>query len=170
MSWFRKAIQQPEDYNDPLLDGSAWLSAGEGRYSSLVRNHYGSPDTIAAGGLERSRLNDPVAAMYFFQKAIDTLHSIYVAGFGDRSPASWSRQPSDNDLAIVDGYLNTLREVRALRPSAPVNESVMEVTHRLRTISSAFDRYGLDGLPYRERLATLGRLAPDVDVSSVFWT
>ncbi len=170
MAWVRKAPREPKDFNDPLLDDASWIRAGENRYDVLVRNHYGSPDTIAAGGMQRSRLGDPAAALYFFQKAIDTLHSIYVAGFGDGSPAGWSREPSSRDLGIVDAYLQALGQVRALRPGAPVRDSVVEVTHRLRTISSTFGRYGLDDSAYRDRLTTLGQLAPDIDVSGVFWS
>lgn len=169
MGWFSRTPREPENFNDPLMDDATWVSAGESRYNSLIRNHYGSPDTIAAGGQQRNQLNDPVAAMFFFQKSIDTLHSIYVCGFGDPSPAGWSRQPSDRDLNIVDAYLQTLGNVRSLRPGAPVKASVTEVTHRLRTISTTFKRYGLNDVPYRERLARLGQVAPDVDVSGVFW-
>jgi hypothetical protein len=170
MAWFKKAPREPENFNDPLLDDASWLRAGESRYETLVSSHYGSPDTIAAGGLQRSQLGDPAASLFFFQKSIDTLHSIYVAGFGDPSPAGWSRQPSSRDLGIVDAYLHTLGQVRALRPGAPIKDSVVEVTHRLRTIASTFERYGLDGTAYRDRLNTLGQLAPDIDVSGVFWS
>jgi hypothetical protein len=170
VAWFKKAAREPENFNDPLLDDGSWLRAGESRYETLVRSHYGSPDTIAAGGIQRNQLGDPAAALFFFQKSIDTLHSIYVAGFGDPSPAGWSRQPSSRDLGIVDAYLQALGQVRALRPGAPVNNSVVEVTHRLRTISSTFVRYGLDDTAYRDRLTALGQIAPDVDVSGVFWS
>jgi hypothetical protein len=84
-------------------------------------------------------------------------------------PGNWSRQPSGRDLSIVDHYLDTLRMVRTVRPGAPVKESVVEVTHRLRTISTCFDGHGLDGSPYRMRLDQLSEIAPDVDVSGVLW-
>ncbi len=171
MAWFRKVAQAAApNYNDPLLDDARWLQDGEARYVSLVRNHYGSPDTIASGGTLRSQVDDPVAALFFYQKAIDTLHSIYVGGFDDHGPASWSRQPSKRDLDIVDAYLQTLGQVRSLRPAAPVGGTAVEVTHRLRTISSQFKRYGLDPKPYLDRLNTLGEVAKDVDVSGVFWS
>jgi len=170
MGFFRRATREPVDYNDPLLDDAAWLRAGEERYNRLISNHYGSPDTITAGGDQRTQYEDPASALFFYQKAIDTLHSIYVCGFNDTGPGSWSRQPSPWDPTIIDRYLNTLRSVRSLRPGAPVNASVMEVTHRLRTISNRFKRYGLDPAPYLARLDTLAHLAPDVDVSGVFWT
>jgi hypothetical protein len=168
MAWFKKAPRQPESFNDPLLDDASWLSSGESRYSTLARNHYGSPDTIAAGGTQRIQQGDPAAALFFFQKSIDTLHSIYVASSG--GPAEWRRQPSNRDLGITDAYLQALRQVRELRPGAPVKESVVEVTHRLRTISSAFERNGIGAAAYLERLDSLGKLAPDVDVSGVFWS
>lgn len=170
MGFFNRKPRVPPNYNDPALDDSAWLGSGESRYSSLVSNHYGSPDTIAAGGDQRLRDDDPAAALFFFQKAIDTLHSIYVAGFNDAGPSSWARQPSGRDLDIVDRYLQTLRTVRSLRPAAPVQESVTEVTHRLRTISSQFGNYGLEKQPYIDRLAVLSDITPDIDVSGVFWS
>lgn len=157
----------PANYNDPLLDDASWLRAGESRYRALIPNHYGSPDTIAAGGVQRTQQDDPAAALFFFQKAIDTLHSNYCS-FG-LAPADWSRQPSDRDLGIVDAYLHALGQVRALRRGAPVNESVREVTHRLRVISTTFAQNGLDATPYYDRLASLAQLAPDVDVSDIFW-
>jgi len=51
-----------------------------------------------------------------------------------------------------------------------VKESATEVTHRLRTISNRFKGYGLDGSPYLARLDQLAAIAPDVDVSGVFWS
>jgi hypothetical protein len=170
MSLFKRANREPQNYDDPLLDDAAWLGAGEARYNRLVSNHYGSPDTIAAGGDQRIQQADTASALFFYQKAIDVLHSIYVCGFNDTGPSSWSRQPSPRDQTIVDRYLTTLQSVREVRPGAPVNGSVMEVTHRLRTISSKFDSYGLNSSPYKSGLNTLGSLAPDVDVSGVFWS
>ena len=167
MALFKKAPRQPENFNDPQLDDASWLSSAESRYGTLVRNHYGSPDTIAAGGTQRMQQGDPAAALFFFQKSIDTMHSIYVTSSG---PTEWRRPLSNRDLGIIDSYLQALAQVRGLRPGAPVKESVVEVTHRLRTISSAFKRHGIDARGYLERLDTLGQLAPDVDVSGVFWS
>lgn len=175
MGLFRRAAQgraahEKIDYDDPAVDDGSWLMAGEDRYRSLISNHYGSPDTIAAGGDRRLVAGDLASALFFFQKAIDTLHSIYVCGFSDTGPASWRRQPSERDLAIVDRYLKTLREVRAIRPGAPVSGSVSEVTHRMRTVFTQFKRYDLGGDQYIARLGELARIAPDVDVSGVFWS
>lgn len=156
--------------DDPVQDDVSWLSGAEDRYKSSVSNHFGSPDTLAAGGDQSMRARDPACALFFYQKAIDTMHSIYVCGFNDTGPRSWSRQPSERDLSIIDRYLEALSSVRALRPRAPVKQSVIEVTHRMRTISTQFKRYGLDAGPYRPRLDQLARLAPDADVSGVFWT
>ena len=170
MGFFRRTPGTSPNYNDPALDDASWLASGESRYRSLVSEHYGSPDTIAAGGDQRSGEDDPASALFFYQKAIDTLHSIYVAGFSDTGQSGWSRQPSARDLDIADRYLQTLRTVRQLRPGAPVRESVTEVTHRLRTISSKFANCGLDHQTYLDRLALLGDIAPDIDVSGVFWS
>jgi hypothetical protein len=170
MALFRRASREGGNYNDPLLDDAAWLVGGEARYDRLVSNHYGSPDTIAAGGDQRLRQDDPGSALFFYQKAIDTLHSIYLCGFNDTGPSSWSRQPSPRDQTIVDHYLSTLRIVRAARPAAPVKATVTEVTHRLRTISTKLQACGFDPSPYVRSLDALGEIAPDVDVSGVFWS
>ena len=170
MRWLACAHETPVDLNDPLLDDASWLSAGHARFDALVPKYYGSPDSIAAGGKQRHELGDPDAALFFFQRAIDTLHTVYVASSGESGPDGWPRRPSSRDLCIVDAYLNALSEVRALRPTAPVRDSVVEVTHRLRTIASTFKRYGLDQTPYLGRLDALADLAPDVDVGGVFWS
>lgn len=170
MGLFSLGSRVATNYDDAGLDDTQWLRAGESRYKSLVSRHYGSPDTIAVGGDQRSRAGDEAAALFFYQKAIDTLHSIYVCGFGDQGPSGWRRQPSDRDLLILDLYLGTLRAVRACRAAAPVAASVKEVTDRMRTISSQFRRYGLDPVPYLERLDQLAELAPDVDVNDIFWS
>jgi hypothetical protein len=170
VAWFKKTPREPINYNDPLLDDASWLRAGERRYEELIRNHYGSPDTIAGGGSQRLHQGDPAAALFFFQKATDTMHSIYVCGSSDTGPASWARQPNASDFGIVDSYLQTLGLVRGLRPAAPLKASVVEVTHRLRAISTKFKQCGLDPNPYLDRLNKLGQLAPDIDVSGVFWS
>lgn len=169
MGLFRRT-KSTENFDDPLLDDQQWLCAGQTRYDRLISNHYGSPDTIAHGGDLRKKVGDTASALFFYQKAIDTMHSIYVCGFNDTGPGSWSRRPSPADLLIVDGYLQSLQSVRTGRPGAQVAASVKEVTHRLRTISTAFERWGLDGEPWKQRLAVLGATAPDIDVSDVFWS
>jgi len=44
------------------------------RHDRLISNHYGSLDTIAAGGDQRFQQDDPASALFFYQKAIDTHH------------------------------------------------------------------------------------------------
>jgi hypothetical protein len=154
--------------DDPGSDKSSapdaeWLRDGEQRYERLVARHYGSPETIAAGGHARRQVGDLAAALFFFQKAIDLLHTLY-----DFS-AMKDRRPSEADGPIVDAYLAALAEVRRLHPQAAVAASVKEVTHRLRTISTACRETGIDSHPYLVGLDRLGEIAPDVDVSGIFW-
>lgn len=169
MGLFRRAKQE-ENFDDPLLDDGQWLRGGEDRYDRLISNHYGSPDTIAHGGDLRKQRDDYSAALYFYQKAVDTMHSIYVCGSNDRGPGSWSRRPGPADMSIVDRYIQTLQWARTSHPNAPLSVSVKEVTHRLRTISTAFGRWGLNPEPWQQRLALLGATTPDIDVSDVFWS
>jgi hypothetical protein len=170
MGLFKRKVQAPPNVDDPALGDAAWLDAGDDRYRAGIGDHYGSPDTIAAGGDQRRQQGDVASALFFYEKAIDTLHSIYVCGFEDTGPAGWVRQPSQRDLDIVDRYLATLRQVRERRPGAPIEATVREVTHRLRTISTELDRHGLGSSAHRDRLAALGEIAPDVDVSGVYWS
>ena len=171
MSWFgNRDGKQPPDYHDSNMSDREWLGAGRSRYEQLVSRHYGSPDTIAAGGDQRLAARDPASALYFYTKAIDTLHSIYVCTLGEPGPQSWSRQPSARDVTILDRYLDCLRQVKSIRPNASPADSVQEVTHRMRTISTVLKKYGLDASPYLRRLDDLDALAPEVDVTAVFWS
>src|SRR4051794_37268002 len=105
MGFLRRTSRAPADHDDPEVDDAMWISGAEQRYKNSVARHYGSPDTISAGGDERLRADDPACALFFYQKAIDALHSIYVGGVGD--PGGWSRRPSSDDAVIVDNYLQT---------------------------------------------------------------
>jgi hypothetical protein len=109
MGDFKWATPQPGNNNDPLLDDSAWLGTGLRHYDQLISNHYGSPDAIAAGGDQRTEVENPAAALFVYQRAIDTLRSICCCGFHDTGPASWSLPtstslaPSGPDLSIAFG-------------------------------------------------------------------
>lgn len=96
-------------------------------------------------------------------KSVDRLHDFYL--FERRR----NRQPSTADQLMVDAVVRTLAGLRQTRPSVSVKEGVMEATHRLRTISTSIDDTGGDSSRYRTGLDELARLAPDVDVSGVFW-
>jgi hypothetical protein len=148
----------PPNFNDPTVGDAQWLADGESRYSEQVKRHFGSPDTIAAGGDGCRAQNDNAAALYFYAKAIDTLHSIYACG---GSSATWNRQPSGRDITIIDRYLETLATIKAIRPLASPARSLKEVNHRVSTISSSLQQNGLDATPYLRRLESLGSFAAD---------
>jgi hypothetical protein len=148
--------------HDTLSDAD-WVASGRRRYEALVERHYGSPETIAVGGEHRERAGDVAAALFFYQKAIDLLHTLY-----DFSGMA-TRLPSEHDWPLIRSYLHALGQVRRLRPAAPVAASVTEVTHRLRTISTACREADMDPGPYLRGLDELSLLAPDVDVSGVYW-
>ncbi|MFZ6005563.1 MAG: hypothetical protein ACOYXM_16695 [Actinomycetota bacterium] len=96
-------------------------------------------------------------------KAVDRLHDFYVF------ERFTHRQPSPTDEPIVATLIESLERLREDHPNASVRDGVMEATHRLRTISTAIDDVGGDSTRYRRGLDDLARLAPDVDVSGVFW-
>ena len=139
------------------------LQAGESRYERLIGRHYGSPESIADGGRRRMMAGDPTAALYFYQKSIDLLHTHYVVH------EMRDRKPADRDTVITDGYLGVLHHVLERHPAAPVAPSVHEVTGRLRTISTACRNRGISGHRYLSALEQLGRMTPNIYVDDVFW-
>lgn len=96
-------------------------------------------------------------------RAVDRLHDFYVF------ERFTNRQPSPGDEPIIATLVQSLERLRQDHPNVAVREGVMEATHRLRTISTAVDGVGGDSTRYRRGLDELARLAPDVDVSGVFW-
>ena len=147
----------------PHIDGSKsdtdWLSASEDRYKSTMRNHAGSPETFASAGSQASENQEPGVALFYYQKAIDLLHTLY--------DQFQRRQPSPADAPIIEGYLRTLRSVLDVHPNADVSASVREVTHRLRVISSSCERVGYASSLYRDALLELPLIAPGVSLEGL---
>jgi hypothetical protein len=153
----------PVDPVDDALPDDQWLAKSEGRYNRLVENCWGSCETVGRGGQDRLEHRDFGTALFFFQKSIDMLHTNYI--FADMK----SRRPSAADAWIVDGYTSALAASLSQHPNAPVRDSVREVTHRLRTITSTCERVGLPPNLYREGLAQIALSAPAVNVDDIFW-
>jgi hypothetical protein len=139
------------------------LAEAEQRYESLVSGFYGSPESLTGGGQQQVAAGDIATALFFFQKAIDLLHTQYCFN------GMQQRTPGDRDTKITDAYLSALRRVREQWSQAAVDGTVAEVTHRLRTISTACREAGLDPHRYLRALTELEQIAPDVDVSRIFW-
>ena len=121
------------------------------------------PETAADEARLALQRGDSGLAFEWSVKAVDRLHDFYVF---ERFA---HRQSSPADELIVATLVESLEQLRANDPSASVREGVMEATHRLRTISTSVDDVGGDSTRYRLGLDELARLAPDVDVSGVFW-
>jgi hypothetical protein len=147
----------------PHLADPQWFAASRAAYESLVADYYGSPESMARGGLDRPGSNEAGIALHFFAKSIDMLHTAY--GYN----AMRTREPSGDDSPIVGAFCDTLAVIMRNRPTAPVDEVVREVTHRLRSISTTCDGMGLGSNLYRWGLDTMGRLAPQVRVDDIFW-
>lgn len=145
------------------LTDHEWWALGSRRYEEHWKEHVGSPETFAECARNCYGQQDFSTAACFFRKAIDLLHTQYLFGAMER------RRPSPADAWIVDGYVSAIGASRQLHPQADVAESVREVTHRLRTISTACQRVGLPDQLYRGALNDLVNVAPDIDVSDVLW-
>jgi hypothetical protein len=150
------------DIVDLSLPDDEWFSVSEKVYERTWRDHLGSPETFAeAGGNHYGHQNFGVALL-FFRKAIDLMHTLYTGGMS-------RRQPSARDFAITSQFVSSLGATLAMHPAAPVDESVREVTHRLRTISSACKRAGLPADLYLNALQEIASASPNVRVDDVLW-
>lgn len=158
----RRSVRAARSATTPAMC-SSWLADGEARFEREVVKHFGSPETIAGGGMIAANRGDVAASLFFFQKAIDLLHTLYI------SSQMSTRQPGPRDDVIIGRYLETLRGIRTAQPNGDVSLSVKEVTHRLRTISTTCEDAGLNPGLYLTALAELAAIAPDVDVSDVLW-
>jgi hypothetical protein len=157
----KRSVKEPPPVpvGDTRVLDSDWLSAGARRFEDLVEQVARSADAATAAGVARQRASDPAAAMFFYQKAIDLLHTSYVLG------EMADRRPSPADQPAIDRYLAMLSLIRDQRPAAPLTASVSEVTLRLRTISTACEDGGHDAARYLSALDRLAAIAPDIDVT-----
>jgi hypothetical protein len=154
--------RRPRENTVPIGDtrmlDSDWLTAGAERYENLVVQTPASVEATTAAGVARQRMGDVAAALFFYQKAIDVMQAEYVINDMRR------RGPSAADQPPIDRFLSTLALIREQRPAAPITTSVLEVTHRLRTISTKCKVEGHDPAVYVEALDFLSRIAPDVHI------
>lgn len=148
---------------DQSLDDGPWYAASVAEYERTVGSHYGSPDTMAGGGFNAAAAGDSGVAMEFFRKSIDMLHTAY--GFNQMG----TRQPSQSDVAIIDGFCTAVEESIGQHPDAPVDEVVREVTHRLRSIATTCEQAGMPSAAYRAGLERLAAAAPAVRIDDIRW-
>jgi hypothetical protein len=144
------------DPNSPSLSDAEWLQRSQWRYSRSVDPYYGSVDKMASGARNRYDNKDFGTALFFFGKSIDMLHTCY--------SHLKNRLPSSDDSWIVRGYVDTVVEVLALHPQAPVGESVREAAKYIWGIANICDNEGRSPELYRETLAALKKAAPGEDL------
>lgn len=70
------------------LPDADWWAASAQRFEQTKDAHYGSPETFAAAGQDRYGNQDFGTAVFFFEKAIDLMHTLYTFDHFQR------RQPS----------------------------------------------------------------------------
>lgn len=122
------------------------------------------PERAVDEAVAAARAGDLDRAFERAVKGVDLLHTFYVFGeFSDRTP-------SPADQFVIDVLITTLRQLRQQDPDVMrVINGVTEATHRLRTISTSFEAVGGDPTRYLRALDELAKLAPDVDVSEIYW-
>jgi hypothetical protein len=147
----------------PGLTDGEWFGQSERAYRATIEPYYGSPETMARGGDERAAEGDDGVALFFYRKSIDILHTAYCV---NRMEA---REPSHQDAAILSGFCHSLEKTVRDHPEAPIAESVREVTHRLRSITTECESRGVDATLYRATLERLVGVAPNVPLDGVRW-
>ncbi len=169
MGFFNFKKRKPSDVPaseaiDPVdnsLPDDEWLARSKARFEQMIKNYYGSCETIGQGGYACYGYGDFGTALFFYQKSIDVLHSNYLV------LQMRNRQPSTADTQIVNGYTSSLGASLEMHPAAPIDDSVREVTHRLRTIAAACEQVGLPSQLYREALKLIVQYAPHVKLDDV---
>jgi hypothetical protein len=161
----KRSVKEPSPVpiGDTRVLDSDWLSVGAQRYEKLVEQVVPSVEPVTAAGVARQRASDPAAAMFLYQKAIDLLHARYVL------EEMRDRRPGPADQPSIDRFMAMLSLIREQRPAAPLTASVLEVTHRLRTITTACKHAGHDPTRYLDALDRLAAIAPDINLSGVSW-
>jgi hypothetical protein len=161
-SALQEATASPLSLVEQALPDDEWFALSGEEYERTWRDYLGSPETFAeAGSTHYSHQNFGVALL-FFRKAIDLMHTLYTGGMS-------RRQPSPQDFAITSGFISSLGATLAIHPVASVDVSVREVTHRLRTISSACKRAGLPAELYLNSLQEIASASPNVRIDDILW-
>lgn len=155
MGLFRKRNQ--------ISDAQRQAEAAVAARNSVFNFNPQGPELAVRGADQASRAGDHRRAFELAVESVDRLHDFYVF---ERFA---HRRPSAADQPMIDSVTRTLAELRRAEPDADVTSGVKEATHRLRTISTSIDSVGGESTRYRHGLDDLARIAPDVDVSGVFW-
>ena len=158
----RAATTSALDIVEPSLPDDEWFTRSEDVYERTWRDHAGSPESFAEAGRNHYGHQNFGVALMFFRKAIDLMHTLYTDGMS-------RRQPSPRDFSITSQFVSSLGATLAMHPEAPVDKSVREVTHRLRTISSACKRSGLPSELYLNALQEVASASPNVRVDDILW-
>jgi hypothetical protein len=135
-----------------LTDAQWWTDAGQ-RYEEYWREFLGEPETFQVGAAWFYQSGEFGAAARMYQHAIDLLHTRYCVEDMRR------RHPSPADLAIIDGYLNSLGASLSMHPDAPVQDSIAEVAHRLEDMRQTSKAAGIQADLYRLALRKLEPMA-----------
>jgi hypothetical protein len=133
MAFFSKRPTEP-----PTDQG--WLAAGHQRFERTKGRHFGSPETMAAGGDQAIGKGDLAAAVFFYAKAIDIAQTWSFGTYaGERSVGQ--------DERIFQAYANALEDVKAGHPRADLygrwnNESGETTLHMMYGVALEQDRRG----------------------------
>lgn len=97
---------------DESVDDQTWIRQGNQRFEAGKSRHFGSPETMRAGGDQAVAKGDIAAAVFYYAKAIDIAQTWANSKPGER--------PAELDVELFDVYARTLEAIRHARPNADV--------------------------------------------------
>lgn len=97
---------------DESVDDQTWIQQGAERFEAGKSRHFGSPETMRAGGDQAASKGDIAAAVFYYGKAIDIAQTWATSRPGERS--------IDLDAELFDAYATTVETIRTRRPDADI--------------------------------------------------
>lgn len=104
------------------------------------------PDRLATEAREKYQSQDFEKALDLFGEAIDKLHTMYVFA----SPGQRHRQPSSDDILIIEGFLMSLGAVLENNRNADIDAIVQRTTGYLTQIAQTVQGESGNAEPYME--------------------
>jgi hypothetical protein len=138
---------------DESVDDQTWIRQGYQRFDRDKGSHFGSPETMRAGGDEAAGRGDLAAAIFYYGKAADIAQTWSSSKPGER--------PTELDIELFETYATGVETIRTMRPGADLSTDWANETARYALpmmVSVARTRHGA-GEPTDRLFAAIDRVA-----------
>lgn len=131
--------KQEKQVIDESVDDQTWIQQGGKRFEAGKSRHFGSPETMRAGGDQALSSGDIAAAVFYYGKAIDIAQTWAGSSPGER--------PIELDVQLFDAYATTVETIRTRRPGADIvtdwkNETARYALPMMVSITRTYLRQG----------------------------